>query len=61
MEKTIRRPEGERSLCEEKSLKEERAEIVEKGLIAAAELTVGAIRTGAQWNTKISNRIEAQK
>ena len=56
--KTARRPKSDRNLCKEKSLIEERAGIVEKGLIAAAVLAVDETRTRARLNAKISRKIE---
>lgn len=58
---TIGMPKGDESLCIEKSMKEERAEIAEKDLIAGAESTVDGIRTGGRLNAKISLEIESQR
>ena len=56
--KTVRRPKGDRNPRTEKSLIEERAGIVEKGLIAAAALAVDETRIRARLNAKISRKIE---
>jgi len=61
MKKTTASPKGDGSLCKEKQLKEERAEIAEKDLIAGAESTVDGIRTGGRLNAKISLEIESQR
>jgi hypothetical protein len=61
MKKTTGRPKGDGGLCKTKYLKEERAEIEEKDLIAGAESTVDATRTRARLNVKISQEIEIQR
>ena len=61
MKKTTASPKGNGSLRKEKQLKEERAEIVEKDLIAGAESIVDETRTRSRLNAKISHRIEIQR
>jgi hypothetical protein len=59
MQKMTGNPKSDRCLCKTKYLKEERAEIAEKDLIAGAESTVGGTRK--RLNAKISQEIEIQR
>jgi hypothetical protein len=59
--KPIKRSKGGERPCRTKSLIEERAEIVEKDLTAAAELAVDETRIRARLNVKISQRIETRR